>query len=556
MAIVRRAPSLLMPAAVAGLLGDLACNQLLGLDDWHARAGDAGATPGEGGGGRACTSNAHCIDPKSGNAAFCVTGNCVNLDLEHCLPQVLPTSIDVGNDDVALIAAFIPLKGSSPLAAPNALAFNLALEELAKADGIPGEKRRQVAMILCGSEDDLVEEAKRHVAEDLRVPFVIAGFDELGLTDWLENYAVDRQIFTLNPGVSTDALKLKNTERLLWNLLGTPEGVALAYRPLLVRTENYVRNKRPSALRDAPVKVALLSTDTATEQSVAEVLQNGPIDHTTGEKDLGKALEFNGRSTAENGKNGDFLFIQVDAIEKGETPNYSGIQAQLSAFRPDVVIALTRDEIVKIVEDYEGPNPGIDPATRPTWLLSYRNAHPQGLLAYLWTDFKQKRERFLGVQYAGASKPEQREAWLARMKAKYPDVPESSYSAVENFYDAVYWLAYGLAAAGPGAPTTGRSIREGVRTLLAGPSIYAGPVDTITAAFWRISLEPETTYVGALGPPDISEKFGTWNSVGGVYCYVQNDDGLIAPRYDVLRYNGSKGELDGVLDCFPTTGTF
>jgi hypothetical protein len=62
--------------------------------------------------------------------------------------------------------------------------------------------------------------------------------------------------------------------------------------------------------------------------------------------------------------------------------------------------------------------------------------------------------------------------------------------------------------------------------------------------------------VGALGPPDISEKFGTWNSVGGVYCYVSDSDGSIAPKYDVLRYNGSTGELDGLLDCFPTPGPF
>ncbi len=549
MALVRRAPSLLMAAAITSLFGHLGCVQVLGLDDWRARAGDAGVTPGAGGGGPACTSNAQCMDPKLGNLAFCVTGNCVELDQQVCLPQVFPKSIDVRNADVALIAAFIPLKGSSPLAAPNALAYNLALEELANAGGISGEQRRQVGMILCGSEEDFVG-AKRHVAEDLRVPAVIAGFDELGLQAWLEDYAVKRQIFTLNPGVSTDALKIKNTERLLWSLLGTPEDVALAYRPLLVHTEAYARKRRAIG----SLKVALLSTDTATEQSVAEVLQHGPIDHTTGEKDLGKALSFNGLSTAGNGD--DFLFIQVDALEKGETPNYPQIQKQLTDFRPDVVIALTREEIVKIARDYEGAISVIDPAALPIWLLSYRNARSQDLLAFLGTNFKQKRERFLGVQYAGASRPEQREAWLARMKAKYPDVPESSYSAVENFYDAVYWLAYGLAAAGPGAPPTGESIREGVRTLLTGPSIYAGPVDRIIEAFLRISLEPETTYVGALGPPDISEKFGTWNSVGGVYCYVQNDDGSIAPRYDVLRYNGSTHELDGVLDCFPTDGVF
>jgi len=561
MAIVRRASPLVVAAAVACFPGNLACTQVLGLDDLHARA-SAGATLGEGG---ACTSNAQCID-NSGNPAFCVSGNCVSLDTQLCLPQVWPKSIDIAKDDVELIAAFIPLNAGSALAEPYALAYQLALEELAKAGGIPGalrEPRRQVAMIFCASEeeDNRVDDAKRHVAEDLRVPAVIAGFDDLGLEAWLDDHAVKNNIFTLNPSAATDALKIKNTQRLLWNLLGTAEDVAVAYRPLLVHTEKYVRNRHHSAA-DAPVNVALLSTDTATELSVAEVLRNGPIDHATvtGKKDPEKALVFNQLSTAENGKNGNFLYIPVNALEKvngpekGTPPDYGDIKKQLTAFRPDVVIAMTRDEIVKIVEDYEGAIS--DPAALPIWLLSYRNAHPEGLLDYLRTDFDQKRERFLGVQYAGASQPEQRDAWLGRMKDAYQGVDEASYSAVENFYDAVYWLAYGLAGAGAGAPTAGKSIGEGVRTLLAGTPIYAGPPDTVTTAFHLISDNANTAYVGALGPPDISEKFGTWNSVGGVYCYVQDDKGSIAPRYDVLRYNGSTGELDGMFDCFVTPGAF
>jgi hypothetical protein len=387
---------------------------------------------------------------------------------------------------------------------------------------------------------------------------VIAGFDDNGLIDWLEHPEVKGKIFTLNPGVATDELKTKNTGQLLWNLLGTPEDVALAYRPLLVRIEDYVRNRRASA-RDAPVKVALLSTRTDTEQSVAEVLQNGPFDHESGggpERDSSKALVFNGLSTDDNAENGDFLYISFDATENETGPDYYEIQRQLTDFRPDVVIALTREEVATIVDNYEGPNSGIDPAERPIWLLSYRNARARGLLEYLGTDFGEKQKRFLGVQYAGASDPAQRSAWLKRMNAKYyPEISESTYSAVENFYDAVYWLAYGFASAGPGAPATGQSIGDGVRNLLEGPAIYAGPRATITGAFNLINTVSETTYVGALGPPDIALKWGIWNSVGGVYCYV-DDKGSIAPRYDVLRYDRATLELEGTFDCFVTPGTF
>lgn len=600
MSIFRRARPFLLAAAVAGLLGDLGCvAQILGLDDLHAGAQNAAATSAEtspeGGTGTACTSNAQCIASATGNLAFCVTpngashGNCVNLDRNLCYPYVYPPppSTDMSGA-VALIAAFIPLYGgAAPLTQPPALAYELALDELNLAGGIPpsapGDPLRQVAMIFCASDDvavmgadggtsTYVDEAMRHVAEDLQVPAVIAGFDDNTLARWIDTYgakgtawATDGgapQIFTLNPGVSTNALKYADTGQLLWNLLGTPEDVALAYRPLLLRTETYVRNRRPSAAQNDPVKVALLVTDTDVETLVADTLLNGAYDFTTLSYDPTKALEFNDASTEANADAGDFLLVSNIS---NETPDYSGIENSLMAFRPDVIIALTLDEVAQIVTDYEGTI--TDQGALPIWLLSYRNADVPGLLDYLGEigdagvgqTFGDKQERFFGVQYAGTLNTQQYDAWLERMTAAYSNsgIAESQYSAVENFYDAVYWLAYGLAAAGPGAPTSGGSIGDGVRALLTGPEITPGTVDEVQGAFNAIYYDTNTTYVGALGPPDISEKFGTWNSVGGVYCYNQNFDGSVAPQYDVFRYDSATGELDDENSfCFISNPSF
>ena len=153
-------------------------------------------------------------------------------------------------------------------------------------------------------------------------------------------------------------------------------------------------------------------------------------------------------------------------------------------------------------------------APLPIWVLGPRN--DVEMLSYVISPenggFEAKRRRFVGIQYAGSSDPEktERNAWLQRMKREYQPTPaiEAEYSGTENFYDAVYWLAYGLVAAGPGAPATGTSFKEGVRKMLEGPKIIAGP-DNMGRACQLIGSGASTTFEGALGPPDIDTASGT-----------------------------------------------
>jgi hypothetical protein len=551
-----------LPLALAcGLLGACGPLLLLDLDDYEARVAVAPAADGLS--PVACTSHATCIAENADKPAACVAGTCVNVDLDLC-PYVLP-SIDVlKKNDALLVASFLPVKGSSPLAQPQALAYGLALKQLADANDL-ALNRRPIAMLVCAADSTAVENAKRHVAEDLRVPAVIAGFDDVGLAKWVQDYATKKKVFTLNPGVATDELKFGETGGLVWSLLGTPQEVAFAYRPLLLRTEKYVHARRGDTQNPQPIKVALLTADTTTEEAVAEVLQRGPQARSVepaNPKDF--ALVFNAQSTEANEVGGKFLSVRVGAVEKGETPDYTGIQTKLKAFNPDVVIALTREEVAEIVKRYESETTG-----RPIWLLSYRNHREPLLLEYLANNTNElsseKLERFLGIQYAGTSGP-RREDWLGRMRDAYPKAKESDYESAENYYDAVYWLAYGLAGIGQEKipseiPTTGASFRDGVRTLLAGPEVYAGDRATVNDAFRVIRERNEVTFVGALGPPDIAQKYGTWNSVGAVYCYeetVTTGDGgvrvrAISPRFNELRYERvatGPGTLAGDFNCF------
>lgn len=545
-------------ALTLGVVGLFACGPLLGLDDLRVRAGGADSSGDAGDDSDAapeCTANAECI-AKAGNApALCVSGSCVAVDQDLCLPHVLPSNDVLARDNVVVTASFIPFEVAAQLRNRFVYAYDLALAELAEAGGIPGQTRRDVAMLLCASEPEVVERSVKHVVQDLELPALIANFSAGDMTRFATEITVPAGVLTINPNVTAETLKFQPVDQLVWNLLGTPEDVALAYRPLLARVESKLR---PNGLADGPLKVALLDTNASIESAISTVVRLGPQDRTvegSGKRMLEKALAFNGKSAADN--DGDFKRIPLPAIEQNGSPNYPAIRASLIEFRPDVVLAITADEIVDVVREVET---GLSDAGAPLphWLLAPRNARAV-LESYINTNVNEpraeKRKRFMGVQYAGAADDTQRVAWLERMQVRFPNVPQAEYAAAENFYDAVYWIAYGLAAAEPGARPTGRNISDGVRNLLTGPSIHPGPLDAIANAF-RLITAGETTYVGALGPPDIDKRFGTWNSVGGVYCYgvAETQPLSFAPVYDVLRFDRQSGTLTEAPDiagkCF------
>lgn len=543
--------------ALASFFGLTACAQILGLDELRDRLADSSDSSGDAfvpeagpDAAPACRSNRECIDEAQGAPALCVRGDCVPIDTQVCVSPILPSNKILESDDAILFAAFLPVRGQNPLTTPVGLAYTLAIKELESAGGLPGP--RPVGLLLCGNEADIAERAIEHVTTELRLPAMIAGFDGTRLTTVVQD-AVRKEIFTLNPSVTPETLKYLDVKQLVWSLLGTAEDVARAYRPLLQRTELYVRSRRTPETENDPLKVALLVTNTLTEEAIATVLVDGTFDPLNASRDASKALAFNdGKSAAQNEAAGHFLRIAVPAEENGETPDYPSLVTELRSFQPDVVIALTRGEAGRIAEAMEnGGGP------RPVWLLGPRNATEDTVLGYLQSttdsQFNEKRNRFLGVQYAGTTNPEQRNAWLQRMKAAFPREDPNVYAAQENYYDAVYWLAYGLAAAGNGAPVNGASIRDGVRKMLSGPRVVPGPPEALAAAFLAINVGGGVTFEGALGPPDVDTQFGTWNSVGAVYCYTDGDPSLrIAPhvRYDALRYDRTTGNLTGTFDCF------
>ncbi len=527
------------------------------------------------GGAEACQSNALCNAANLGLNTFCdkdvdsgTFGQCVQIDYTDeagvavCI--VPPYSMLYGgtanpnqllSDNDILIGAFAPIGGSAPLVGPVQYTYELAQEELHAHGGIPagsGNSPFQLSLVYCDSNPLLVEEGVRHLVNTLHVPVILAAFTDTTLTNFVQTYTVPNGIFTLNPQDAPYALKNIDVKELLWNLLGTPDQLAPAFVGLVSKAETYARGRKLDA-GAAPVRVAVVTdqSDCPTEFAIYSALS----DPVTG-------IHFNGENLAANISAGAAKVIEVECADTNNVTaqTYAPAVAQIVAFQPDIILAITAYEtgsIVGPVEDALYAEAGV--TTLPIWILSARNDQNAGVLAYLNSVSNgeaetQKLVRFLGVQYADPLDTSQVTAWMTRMNTQFPGVDPSTYAGRGNFYDAVYWLAYGLASAGPNAPVNGDSFKTGVRKLLSGPDIYPGDTVNIANAFTAISDNPNgTTYYGTLARPNYpTPTSGIPQSSGAVYCYEQSGTTIVT-NYDELVIDPDAGTLvwnDNVTPCF------
>jgi hypothetical protein len=540
-----------------------ACAPILGLDDLEARpiAPDAGGDTGVDAPSDAgnCTTHAECVDRAVGSPARCVDNVCVNVEtIELCNQQILPNKPELLKDEkTILVAAF--LQGGNPLITAEGRAYQMALDEIEAAGGIL-PSGRHLAVLFCDADPAKVERGVKHVVNDLHVPAILAAFGTGNLAKLVAGDVANAGVFTMNPSFTTDYLRFADTGRLVWSLLGTYEDVALAYRPIL---EQLKEEKQLAP----DIKVALIATNGSLDAPMADVVHKGPADEDGG-RDKKKAIAMSGNLSPEEDPT-HFKRFPIESFEFTTTPNNQAFQKVIDdvvEFEPDVIIALTDLELELLFPQIDsalyakyhpGPDAGADagPARKgPYWILGPSNgglqktSGPTALGVYI-KEKDEHRARVIGVQFAGALETEQQVGFRERMVAKYED-PTTLGLNSENFYDAIYWLAYGFAAKGPGAKVAGESFSDGVRKLYKGsPPVHPGNETTVQDSFREIAKLPKegTLYVGALGPPDINEPTGTWNSVGASYCYPPWQE-QSEPRYDVRRYSSDGGLV-------PVTGT-
>jgi len=558
--------------AIAGTTDDGGMSGDPGTGGMMETAGTAGTAASAGTGGKPvgeCDTHNDCFklypDDSDENPRACVQGTCVPLKSADC-PVVLPLSDNPDPDNpnpdgawnllrstnAVILGAFSPItSGQIDTFGRN---YDLAVTELSDATG--GVKpnttdRRQVVVVVCNmlysSQVKLIAPAM-HLMDELKVPGVAATLYLQDQTYVWEHVAAERQVVMMMPLYSNQQLVDEPDDGFIWHMLSGANQLSVSYQPLLNMTVGHLR-----ALGDLgeteDVKVAhVKARDEPFLQDTAAYLEAN--------------LQFNGQSVGDNDTASKYLGIQVTSDYKAPADPQTDAIEKILTFAPHVVLGTNVSEVIKFIipgveKDWDARNPG---RARPFYLLGALTYNDAGMSKLINTDTSLSKgqtslyQRILGLNWPAAADQSVYEAYQKRWK----DVYGQRQDGYENFYDAMYYLLYGVAASA--APVDGPHLLAGLGRVTAHglkiPQLDVGPGDAMRDAVTELGRNQGSKYevIGAMGPPSW-DPTGARTDAGSVWCV--NAAGAYQP--DQLRYDAGDASLqpsdpaltDSDIACFP-----
>jgi hypothetical protein len=442
--------------------------------------------------------------------------------------------------DAIILGAFAPLNGS--LLDTIGRNYDLAVRELSQeVHGVfaGSSKRHELVFVVCRDlfsvQADLLPPA-RHLIEDLHVPGIVSA---LLLQDqryvW-ESVAEPAGTFMMMPLYSEQAVIDTPDEGLIWHMLSGANALSVSYQPLLDLTIDHLKS--------------LGSLGSSEDLKVAHVkAQDEPFLHDTSNY-LEANLQFNGKSVNENFDAGLYDPISIESIYSAPADPQTAAIDSILAFAPHVVIGTTVSEMLKYIipgveGGWEAANPGKD---RPSYLLGALDYNDPEMPQMMSNDTSLQAgqpelfTRVLGVNWPAAEDPTVDNEYQTRFKAAYG----AEYPGYENFYDAVYYLMYAVAAAAQ--PLTGSSIAQGMLRVTTGTELATvGPGPDMASHLTQLRVDGafKLGLVGTDGPPNW-DATGARLDAGSVWCV----DASGAYRDDVLRYDPDTSQLAGTVPCF------
>jgi len=545
-----------------------------GTSGGTAGTGDTGGSAGTGGSVAVaeCTVHKDCFDlypdDSDENPRACIEGTCVPLISDEC-PVVLPLADNpadgnksawnlLKSTNALILGGFAPFSGDAMTTQGNN--FDFALWEFTSStQGIrigPGTKKRQIVTVLCNSsyetQDKLLKPAS-HLMDDLKVPAVVTAMLLQDQSYLWENAAKDHGVFMMNAVYSDQALIDEQDDNLVWNMLSGASALSVSYQPLLELTEQHLKALNVLGATE-DLKVAhVKATDEPFLQDTAAFIE--------------KNLTFNGQSRSANQNAGLYKPIDVDSIYKNRTDPRTSAVDDVVAFGPHVVIGTTVTEMLQYIipgieSKWDAAHPG---QKRPFYLLSALNygdaMRPLISGATQGSGQKPLYQRILGINWPSALDRTVYEAYQSNWESHY----KVRQDGFENYYDSMYYLLYGVAAAYPkdaSRPTTltGGDIAAGllrvISTSKSVPQVDVGPGDDLVNAVNLLygTQTSKIELIGAMGPPNWDSGGGR-HDAGSVWCVNTLGDYLA----DQMRYDESDSSLQpsnagtipgSDLDCF------
>ncbi len=481
-----------------------------------------------------CTSNAECIADNFDRPFICREGKCIDLYSDECPVVLQPENLKV--PEPIIIGAYSAIDRSNKFGSPITLTYDLALSEFTKeVGGLPGgpnNTRRKFVAVVCEASDINtfpIEKSMDHLVDTVQVDAVLASLFTDSLREAFDAHGRTNNIFFMNPLTADSSLTNEDHDGLLWFMLGAYADLAPAYVALTQRAEAFQRN---AGELTEPTRIALVQGSLAPARDIGQVLLSDPDN----------SLVFNGESALDNGDN--FLFVELTSDFEDDQAEANAVIEALSDFKPHVVVVTAGSEFTRKVLPVLELNWDDDPETGqvpPFYVLGPLLAFEPSLANAANASV---RRRLAGINFAAAEDRTLFNMLKANYEAAYPG---NVFQETENFYDAVYFLLYAIAASGNPASLTGDAIAEGMLRIVSksgqtnsvGPSGISDILATLAVANSRINL------TGAMGPSDFNIGTGSRIADGSVWCV---NSGF---RYDTLRLNEETRELEGDFPCFP-----
>jgi hypothetical protein len=515
---------------VAGSAIAAACLVLTPLDDVNVSATD--------GGGAKCLVNADC-NPNVNDFFRCLDGRCVSLVSKDCL-LVRGRHKD---PNALYLGAFGYLNPSIPGRDDSTWNYELALDELNAAPhgGLPGANGTQpIALVLCQADPPLdrgetriqrVLETTRHLVDEVKVPALIAALDSDDLLQAFDAYGKKKGVFFFTPfGATTLPTYQPDEVPMLWHLLGRPRDLSGTYVATLASFESYVKNRR-SLSRD--LKLAIVHTTASFDADLFDATKS--------------QLRWNGRDWAAN--EGLGLYMDLSLPLPTTQADISGAAQTIITEKPDIVISMTgplvssygldansTQGLLQVIErEWEGAD-----SARPHYLLSPLNAdQADGEVSTLIKKIlyeivlePEAAKRFIGINVAGSEDGGLYNDYLNRLR----DHAQLAAKNNENFYDVVYFLAYGIVATGLGNRVSGSDIATKIERLIRGGTaseFSVGP-EPIGGVFEALKNPDQTIrLLGTLGPPRFDRSRGVRIATGALYCFEKLPGNALAVQYQV-----------------------
>ena len=254
-------------------------------------------------------------------------------------------------------------------------------------------------------------------------------------------------------------------------------------------------------------------------------------------------VEWNGRSATLN-RPDHFATIGTETT----ATKFTDVVNALLAFAPHIIVGATDDEmsasIMPVLEENWDSDSARAAQGRPFYLLSPKNY--QGPRNALFQKSPGARQRILGINWPATLGTAAYNEYKSAYQTEYPS--GKNYDQ-ENFYDAVYFLLYGMVATGPQG-IRGDTIAGAMPRITAssGTPFNVGAADLSDGfSFLSTNIKNKINLTGANGAP-------RWNAGGGrdtpasVWCIDNNS--LYVP--DVLSYDPDSETLTGTVPstCF------